>query len=352
MKKNDDSSNPLTRRQFLKNSLSLAAGLAIGTKSALGAPAFLKNLGKPNSLIDGVQVGVITYSYRSMPDQSAEGLLKYIVNDGINAIELMGDPAERFAGKPENPVDRRAFYGLMRKEHNGELTSDEQKQMDTMRAKLKEYGKKVADWRSSVSMDKFAQLRKMYNDAGVKIYAWKPSALGKNNTDDEIDYALRAARVLGANACTVEHPGDDAQTKKLGEIAAKHQIYVAYHAHTQATYTLWDTALEQSEYNAINFDIGHYVASGNSVGPLQFIKEKHDRIESMHVKDRTTPAHGQKNLVWGQGDTPITETMQLMRDQHYTFPAAVELEYKIPNGSNAVKEVSRCVNYSRKALNA
>ena len=53
---------------------------------------------KPNSKFGGVQIGVITYSYRSMPDQSAEATLKYIVDSGISAIELMDGPVENFLG--------------------------------------------------------------------------------------------------------------------------------------------------------------------------------------------------------------------------------------------------------------
>ena len=34
----------------------------------------------------------------------------------------------------------------------------------------------------------------------------------------------------------------------------------------------------------------------------------------------------------------------------YAFPAEVELEYKIPEGSDAVKEVAKCVQYCREAL--
>jgi hypothetical protein len=41
---------------------------------------------KPNSLFNGVQIGTITYSYRSMPDQSAEATLQYIVDSGISAV--------------------------------------------------------------------------------------------------------------------------------------------------------------------------------------------------------------------------------------------------------------------------
>ncbi len=345
----DEKGKTLSRCQFIKNSLSLAGGLAIGAKSTFGAPAILTSREKSQSNINGVQIGAITYSYRSMPDQSAEAVLRNVVNSGISTIELMGDPAERYAGRPANPVDFRTFYGLMQKAENDNLNSDQQTQFDEMRSKLEAFGEKVAEWRSTVSMDKFVELREMYNEAGVSIFAWKPNAFGENNTDEEINYAFRAARALGAQACTTEHPGDDAQTKRLGDLAANHEIYISYHAHTQATPTFWDTALEQSEYNAINFDIGHYVAAGNP-NPLEFIRANHDRIESMHMKDRTTPANDQKNLPWGEGDTPLRETLQLMQEENYAFPGTIELEYDIPEGSNAVKEVSRCLDFCRDVL--
>jgi hypothetical protein len=60
-----------------------------------------------------------------------------------------------------------------------------------------DFAPKMAEWRAGVAMDKFKELRKMYNDAGVTIYAWKPNALGAKNTDAEIDYAFNAGKALG-----------------------------------------------------------------------------------------------------------------------------------------------------------
>lgn len=345
--------NLISRRNFIKSSLALTIG-TLGASTVLGTPvAILEKLAQPGTLIKGVQIGVITYSYRSMPDQSVEALLKYIVNSGINAVELMGGPAERFAGKPmpENLKAVRTFGYLNFKKavQKGKLSTEEQRQFESLKSKVTAYNKKVEQWRSQVSMDKFVQVKEMYEDQGVSIYAWKPNAFNTYNSDAEIDYAFRVAKALGAPACTAEHPGSDKQTERLGSIAARHKVYMAYHAHTQASPTLWDTALEQSKWNAINLDLGHWVAAGNP-SPLPFIKKYHNRIESMHVKDRTTPKHGAKNLLWGQGDTPIIQTLQLMRDQRYAFPATVELEYKIPDNSNAVKEVSKCMKYCLEAL--
>ena len=339
-----------SRRYFIGTTASFVTGVAANTPSVFGAPGILKYYNKPNSLIKGVQIGAITYSFRSMPDQSAEATLKYILDCGISAIELMGDPAESFAGKPENPVDRRTFFQMMRKRRNGEeLTEEQKKEMEDMRAQMEAYNKEVGTWRASVSMDKFTQLKKIFMDAGVGVYGFKPNAFGLNNTDAELDYGFRAAKALGASHVTLEHPGNDVHTQKLGKFAAKHKIYVAYHGHEQQTPTLWDNALEQSKFNALNLDLGHYVAAGNP-DPLELIKSKHERIFSMHLKDRQKPENGKANLSWGEGDTPINEVLQLMRAQKYKFPATVELEYEIPEGSDAVKEVAKCLDYCRKAL--
>lgn len=245
--------------------------------------------------------------------------MQYCLQCNINAIELMGDAAEDFAGKP--------------KRNGGEESAA--------------YFKRVADWRASVSMDKFKEIRKLYNDAGIKIYAWKPNALGAKNTDAEIDYAFNAGKALGVTHVTVELPADDAQTKRLGDIAAKHKLYVGYHAHLQATPTLWDTALSQSEYNAINLDIGHYTA-GTSSSPIPFIEKNHARIMSMHMKDRKY--HDGPNMPWGEGDTPIAEALQLIKKNKYKFPATIEFEYNVPAGSDAIKEVIKCREFAVKAL--
>ena len=325
----------ISRRQFLGTAALALAGIGIGSNPVFGAPAILKNLGKPNSLFNGVQVGAISYSWRSMPS-SAEQILQYCLDCNISAIELMGPAAEAFAGAPQAPG--RAAGGSRR-----QLTAEE-------RAQQAEYNKTLAAWRATVPMKKFEQLRQLYRDAGVRIYAYKPSALGVNNTDAELDYAFRAARALGASHATVELPGNAAQTKRLGDIAARNKVYVGYHGHLQQTFTAWDEALSQSKYNALNFDMGHYVAAG--FDPIPLIENKHQHILSMHTKDRKSKANGGANVPWGQGDTPIVEVLQLMQKNKYKFPATIELEYEIPAGSDAVKETAKCVEYARKALGA
>jgi len=340
----------LSRRKFIGTGSLFAAGMLLPTQKIIGAPAILKYFGKPNSIIKGVQVGVQTYSFRSMEDQSAEATLNYILDSGISAVELMGGPAESFAGMPESPVNRRVLYGLMRKQRNGtELSEDDTKELADLQSQMNAHNQKVANWRMNAPMDKFEKVRKMYNDAGVSIYAYKPRAFEKNNTDAEIDYGFRAAKALGASHVTLEHPSDDSHTLKLGTMAKKHKIQVAYHGHEQQTPNFWDTALQQSKYNMLNLDLGHYIAAGNE-NASDLIQTHHNRIASIHIKDRQTPANGKDNLVWGKGDTPIGQILGLMSKERYSFPATIELEYKIPEGSDAVREVSRCLEFCREQL--
>lgn len=342
--------NSFSRRQFLSTTTTLISGSVIGANQLIKAPAYIPDLFKPNSLINGVQIGVITYSFRELPDQSAEATLQYILDCGISAVELMGEPAESFAGAPKNTVNFRSVFPLMRKRNEKQpLTEDEAKTLAEAEAKMKAYGQELAQWRASASMDKFTQLSKMFKKAGIKIYAFKPSAFGMNNSDAEIDYGMRVAKILGASHVTLEHPSNDAHTLKLGKMAEKHGIKVGYHGHEQQTPTFWDTALAQSSANALNLDFGHFVAAGNA-NPIDIIKKKHDRIMSMHTKDRQTPEHGKGNLEWGRGDTPIVDVLKLIKSQKYKFPATIELEYKVPEGSTPIKEVQKCLEYCRKAL--
>src|SRR5689334_3406651 len=238
-------------------------------KLAAAAIPAAKLLAKPDSKFDGVQIGVITYSYRSMPGANdAEALLKYIVDCGINAIELMGPAAEIYAGAPaatgrgggRGPGGPGGGGGSGR--GRGERPQLTPEQQAAQRAAQQARAEEMKKWRLSVSMDKYKALRKMYNDAGVQIYAFKLEPTPAMS-DEEYESIFHVADTLGANHVTLELSTNREFTKRLGDFAAKKKMLVAYHAHDQATITAWDAVLEQSTGNAINLDCGHFV-SGTS----------------------------------------------------------------------------------------
>jgi sugar phosphate isomerase/epimerase len=326
-----------TRRDFAK----LAAA---GLSAAVFAPKSLLAQGKPNSKFAGVQIGVISYSYRQMKPFDAPSVLKYAVEDGINAVELE-NVQELWAGMPPpppRPMPARPSPGQQVGEHRPEMTAEQ-------KAAQLAYAESLTKWRTSMDVSKYGELKKMYNDAGVSIYAFKIT-LTMRMPDAEFDYAFKAAKACGANHLTMEMPdGNPDLTKRIGAFASKYKMMVGYHAHLQAKPTTWDEAMAQSPYNGINLDIGHYTAAGNH-DQIAFIQKNHARITSMHLKDRKYPENGGQNAPFGEGNTPIKEALQLMKKEKYTFPATIELEYILPEGSDSVKEVAKCLAYAKAAL--
>lgn len=307
------------RRRFLEQA-GLAAGVLLLPGQALAAP-------RPHSRFEGVPVGVITYSFRSMPG-TAENLLDYLTQLDLQTVELMSDPAEAFAGAPTAPARVR-----------GELS-------EAQRAEREAYQKEIRNWRLATSMAPFKKLRKMYRREGVAIDIIKFGQIA-SLSPEEVDYCFRVARTLGARGLTLERT--DEAVERLSPYATRHERLVGYHNHAQVNFNSWDKAMELSPYNALNLDVGHYVA-GTNESPIPLIEKYHDRILSLHIKDRKK--NNGDNVPWGQGDTPLKEILQLMKRRQSKFMATVELEYPIPEGSNAVEEVRKCLAYCEEAIRA
>ena len=307
-------------------------------KIALGAFSTAALLAKPNSRFGGVQIGIIVSPmlFRDMP-LGADELLGKLVELGINAVELQDVRAEAYAGAPAVPRAPAAQAGK-----RAPLSAEQQEERRKAAQDLK-------DWRLSASMGKYKALRQMYRDAGVDIYAFRMASLNKNTTDDELAYYFNSAQALGANQITTELPADAALTQRVGDFAATRKIMMGYHNHTQVNFNSWDVALSQSKYNGINFDVGHFAAA-TSQSPVPFLEKHHDRITCLHIKDRKFGVNGGQNVPWGQGDTPLKEILTVMKREKYGFPAGIELEYPIPEGSSTMAEIAKCVQFSKDAL--
>ena len=61
---------------------------------------------------------------------------------------------------------------------------------------------------------------------------------------------------------------------------------------------------------------------------------------------------GNQNVPFGKGDTPIREVLQLIRDNKWPIQATIEFEYPIPEGSDRMAELRKCVDYCRAALSS
>jgi sugar phosphate isomerase/epimerase len=280
---------------------------------------------------------VISYSYRSMPG-TASDILGYIQLAGLTSVELMGDPIEQFAGAPvyTGPAQRRG----------DDVSEAERNAFMEARAK---YTEELRKWRLSAPMSRFRELRKMYNDAGVNIDIAK---LGSPNwSDEEIDYAFNVAKELGSRGITFEISIDNA--KRMAPFAKKHGLYAIMHNHGQPGQPgfSFDEHLSHGESLMLNLDVGHYWgATGNH--PNDVIEKYHDRIASLHIKDKTGPNETPRdaNMPFGDGSTPLADILQLIDRNGWPITADIELEYTIPEGSDAAREVKKCVDYCNSLL--
>jgi len=368
MENKNKSKGKLSRRKFLGSTATLAAFSIVPLSYSCKSTPVAKEVAgtTPDSNFGGVQIGAITYSWRSMPG-GVENIIKYCKEAGISSIELMSNDVEEFLGAPKNPImgmfgpppgarppasatpagppaagppaAGAPGGGFPRRR---ELTPEQQ-------AVIEKFNQEIKEWRLSLPMVKFEEIRKMFDNAGIKIHIVKFSPA--RWSDEEIDYAFKAAKALGAKGVT-EEIGEDA-VKKLGPIAEKHGMYAIFHNHMQfATQDFsYDPFLTVSQAVMMNFDAGHFFGS-TGIHPNTIIEKYHDRIFSIHLKDKTGPNTdpANENQVWGQGEVPIADILQLISKQRWPIYCDIELEYDVKPWSNAVKEVKTCVKYARQIL--
>lgn len=320
----------MSRRRFLGTTAAAAAVAAI----PFNAFAIRSDMKKPNSRVGGVQLGLTTYCYRSIP-HSLEETLSYVLQSNVNSLE-MRSVLEEGLGIPQGRAGRPGAN--MSEKEKAERAKEAQS--------LREEQKK---WRLSLPISKYADIRKMYNKAGVDIHIAKfvPSSW----SDEEIDYAYNAAKALGAYGITDEFTDEAAQ--RLGKFAEKHNSLAIYHTHGQFGMPGFDIDkyLGYNKTNRLNLDIGHYFGSTGK-HPNEIIEKYHAVIPSIHVKDKTGPknADPNQNRQFGKGETPIADVLLLIKKQKYPINVDLELEYSIPEGSDPVKEVTKCIEYMRNIL--
>ncbi len=312
----------LTRRDF-------------GKIAAAAWPASLA-FAKIDSKINGVQIGVQTYSFRELPPEGIlDAVIKAMTDIGLGMCELFAQQAEPVFMRPAGGGGGGGGGG--RGQENPERAGARNKAREDLR-----------HWRLSVSMDHFKSIRKKFDDAGISIFAYNYS-FNQSFTDEEIDRGFDMAKALGVRVITASTTLPVA--KRVAPFADKHKMIVAMHGHSNITDPnqfakpeSFAAAMAMSKYFWVNLDIGHFTAAGYD--PVAYIKEHHDRISNLHLKDRKKDEG--PNVPWGEGDTPIKPVLLLLRDNKYPIPAFIEYEYKGADG--CVAEVKKCFEFCKAAL--
>lgn len=258
-----------------------------------------------DSRFSGVLIGAQTYSFRDMPLDAAIDAMKKI---GFGSCEL-------FQGHVEPKLD----------------------------------GTELRGWRLTTPMDYFADVRRKFDAAGIRIFAYTLN-FRDNFTDEEIDRGFQQTKALGTDLITTSTTLTCA--KRLVAPAEKYKMRVALHGHDKTDepneFSKPETfakGMEMSPRFYVNLDIGHFTAAGYD--PIEYIRDHHEKVLVLHIKDRRKN-HG-PNMPFGEGETNIKGVLQLLKTTRWDIPADIEYEYGKP-GLDTLVEVSKCFQYCKDAL--
>ena len=298
-----------TRRDFGKIAL---AGVPLG-----------RALAKINSTVSGVQIGVQSYSYRDRPLDAA---LQAMLETGLGECELFSPHIEPGGlPRPQGPGGRGAANNP-----------------EAMKAR-----EELRNWRLTVPMSEIKTVRKKFDERGIWLFAYNYS-FRDDFTDPEIERGFQMAQALGVKVITAS--STVSVIPRVAPFAEKYKITVGVHGHSNtrdanefATPETFAKAMALSKYIGVNLDIGHFTAAGYDA--VAYIQQNHDRITNLHIKDRKK--NDGPNMPLGQGDTPIKQVLQLLKQKKYNIPANIEYEYK---GGDSAVEVKKCFEYCKEAL--
>ncbi len=191
-------------------------------------------------------------------------------------------------------------------------------------SELRSDRKKLRDWRLHVDLDHFRGVRRKFDQRGILLQAYNISP--RNDfTDEEIGRAFQMTRELGTDLMTSS--SNVATAARLSHFADEYRIRVALHNHSHikedefATAADYERALRgRSRRLGINLDIGHFGAAGQD--PTGFIRQNHDRIFILHVKDRKKDQGPQ--VLLGEGDCHVAEVLLMVRKNRWPMIASLE----------------------------
>ena len=270
----------------------------------------LKGAGAQASRIAGVRVGTQSYSFRD------RGL-----DDAIAAMKQLGlSYCELWSGHVETTKTIVTPEGGNRREA-------------------------TRKWRIEQSATVAKDIRKRFDDVGVKITSYDVP-FRADFTDEEIVSTFEMGKAFGVDVLTSSTQVSLAP--RLEPFAAKAGMKVGFHNHANirpdevATPDDLAAILKAGPHCAVTLDIGHFTAA--KFDALAFLDEHHDRIVSMHLKDRKRTG---ETLPFGEGDAPVAAVLTRLRDRKWDIPAHIEYEYR---GKGTIEEMTDLLAFCRRTL--
>lgn len=309
----------MDRRQFNKLVLGSAAqGVLPGSLSQARAAAFASASGKPNSVINGVSIGLQPFCYHDLAiaDYNRGILVDRMVQNGLSFVELHAGWVEpRF--------------------RDSTTSADEAREM-------------LTHWRLNTPRSFYEKVKGEFDRAGITVFSYYTN-LTLSMPPAEIDAVYEGAKALGAKGVVGSY--GLAVAARLAPFPAKHSMFGGLHNHDN----LSDPDAFSNEESFIKglalspdfqatLDVRHFVAGNGDC--LGFLERHHERMSSVHLGDRRR--NNGRSTPFGQGDAPIVEILRMIRDNKWPIVALLEFEHGTLR--SGVEEVQIQFDYCKRAL--
>jgi sugar phosphate isomerase/epimerase len=204
----------------------------------------------------------------------------------------------------------------------------------------------LAQWRASVPLGFYADVRRKFNAAGVDIHA---ISLFPSTAPEQFARTMDIAEALGAQlvATTADLKG----LQGFVDLTAKRALTVGIQGRPDMSVTNPDVVAKPDQYAAaaglsrnykVILDVGD--ATGRGWDTLSFVREHADTIGLIYLKDRR---RDYTSVPFGEGDTPIREIVRLIRDKNYPIRCYVDCDYPTEDRAG---DIRRSLEFIKAAL--
>jgi len=314
----------LTRRAFCQTAAAAAAAPFLSMRGQVSVtPA-------EAATVRGVKIGAITGVYGPFQAAAAQDVVDVVIarsiEGGIGHVELVNTLFE----------PRVTGGGI-----GGQVP-------DAPTPEYRQTREALRQWRLSTPLDRFAEVRRKFDAAGLDLYSWVMT-IGDDFTDEEIDAVFRQMQALKVDRfCT--NQTRVGMGPRMVPFAEKYGIKPAFHTHALSqdpneisSPASLDKVLAMSKTFMVNLDIGHFARGGND--PFSYVTAHHDRITHLHIRDQKRDGTA-ANV--GDGDLQVAEILKTIRDNRW--PIACILEQGRTGFSSALDATKANLEYMRRVL--
>lgn len=185
--------------------------------------------------------------------------------------------------------------------------------------------------------------RNKFDRAGIRCVSYYTATI---KDDRDLDYAVRFGKLLGAHNITGDATGD--MLRKIDERLSAEGLTFGIHNHyfkEKFAYESPEDVLKalvgRSKTMGSTLDVGHIASCGYDT--VDAVRKLAPYLKMVHLKD-VAAAHGEDNVLIGQGIAKIPEVMQELHKVSYKGLVAIEYEKE----GDVDADVKREVEYARK----